>query len=161
MCFRGRIQVKANLKAKGWPGIPSCRLCGELETANHMIFGCPLSHFQWWWVKEAFRWERPPQCFEDFLCVGLNHAGSSSNHIGWAIFGALACAIWLARNDLVFNDKICSSPLNNIFKMFSMLSQSTPLALGKPEAGWKDLIERMEMALKKYHFLLRSRSGVG
>ena len=41
MCVRGRIQVAKDLKAKGWPGEPSCKLCGEEESANHLVFSCP------------------------------------------------------------------------------------------------------------------------
>jgi hypothetical protein len=30
MCFRGRIQSKADLKSKGWPGDPGCKLRDKL-----------------------------------------------------------------------------------------------------------------------------------
>jgi hypothetical protein len=44
MCFRGGANSsKTDLKAKGWPGNPSCSVRGEFETANHIILGCPLS----------------------------------------------------------------------------------------------------------------------
>jgi hypothetical protein len=66
MCFRGRIQVKSELKNKGWPGEPGCKLCGELETADHLIFQCPLSNFTWRCLKEAMGWSQTPISFEDF-----------------------------------------------------------------------------------------------
>lgn len=53
-CIRGRIQVTAELKKKGWPGDPICKLCGESGTVNHLVFGCPLSHFVWWWFKTTW-----------------------------------------------------------------------------------------------------------
>jgi hypothetical protein len=72
MCFRGRIQSKADLKSKGWPGDPGCKLCGKLETTNHLIFECPLSNFNWWCVRETLGWPRTPTSFDDFSSmVGL------------------------------------------------------------------------------------------
>jgi hypothetical protein len=33
-----------------------CKLCGKLETADHLIFQCPLSNFTWRCLKEAMGW---------------------------------------------------------------------------------------------------------
>jgi hypothetical protein len=160
MCFRGRIQVAADFKAKNWPGDPCCKLCGELETAGHLIFNCPLSHFNWWWIKEAMGWERPPVCFDDFITLGLNKPGAHSNLVGWAIFGAIAWSIWLARNDLVFNNKTCGSPFANIFKMISFLSEWTVLIPARRRTEWMKMMDRVKLAAKTSYFLVRPRGGI-
>ncbi|KAG8099147.1 hypothetical protein GUJ93_ZPchr0013g37497 [Zizania palustris] len=45
LMFKGRIQVGDQLKRMNWMGNPNCKLCGQLETIDHLIFQCPLSHF--------------------------------------------------------------------------------------------------------------------
>jgi hypothetical protein len=52
----------------------------------------------------------------------------------WAIFGAVAWAIWIIRNDHEFNNKLCGSPLAHLFKMSSFMSQWTCLLGSKDEA---------------------------
>ena len=96
MCVSGRVQVAKDLKAKGWPGEPGCKLCGELESVNHLIFCCPLSHFCWWWVKIALNWEYPPNNFDYFLCLGLGPPRAWKNYLGWTILGTVAWTIWLS-----------------------------------------------------------------
>jgi hypothetical protein len=48
---------------------------------------------------------------EDFsvLILILHRGGVKQKIRAWAIFGAVAWAIWLMRNDLVFNNKLCGS----------------------------------------------------
>ena len=161
MCLRGRIQVAVDLKAKGWPGKPSCKLCGELETANHLIFGCPLSHFGWWGLSSALTWGKPPGNFDDFLEIGLGKPGFRLNYLGWMVFGAFAWTTWLARNDFVFNNKLCNSPAANMYKTVSLLSQWTSLVPAKRKQEWSTMLEQLKTYLKNLHFLLRPRSGVG
>ena len=153
MCLRGQIQVAKDLKSKGWPGEPGCKLCGKLESVNHLIFGCPLSHFCWWWLKSALGWPKPPSNFEDFLSMGLKQSGAKSNYLGWAIFGVLIWTIWLSRNDFVFNNNLSSSPTTNIYKFLSLMSQWTPLLPAKRKKDWLILLDQLKVSAKNMHFL--------
>lgn len=71
-----------------------------------------MSHFLWWGLRETFSWERPPLSCEDFLDIAMKDQKKFVVGMTWEIFGAAAWSIWLARNDLVFNKKVVSSPLN-------------------------------------------------
>jgi hypothetical protein len=53
MCIRGRSQVTADLEAKVWLGEPGCKMSGEFGTVSHLLFGCSVSHFTCWCLKEA------------------------------------------------------------------------------------------------------------
>ena len=161
MCFRGRIQVTAELKKKGWPGDPICKLCGESETAAHLIFNCPLSHFLWWAIKETFGWDHPPASFDDFVDVALRIPGCGANFRGWAIFGAASWAIWLARNDFVFNNKLVSSPLSNLFSMSSLLNQWSCLLPARRETSWELMLEQVKVKIRSLQLLIAPRRGVG
>jgi hypothetical protein len=119
-----------------------------------------LSPFDWWWIKEAMGWERPPVCFGDFITLGLNKPGAHSNLVGWAIFGAIAWSSWLARNDLVFNNKTCGSPFANIFKMISFLSEWTVLIPARRRTEWMKMMDRVKLAAKTSYFLVRPRGGI-
>lgn len=44
MCIIGKIQVTEELK-KGWQGEEGCQLCGRKESANHLLFTCPVAFF--------------------------------------------------------------------------------------------------------------------
>ena len=152
--------MTADLIAKGWPRQPGCKLCGELETAMHLVFCCPLSHFNWWCVRDAFGWEHPPRSFEDFIEVALSKTGSKSNRLCWAIAGALEWSIWTSRHDAVFNRKICSSALSNVFKTISFLTQWTALLPEKLKARWRSMVEKLRMVASKYKVVL-ARHGIG
>jgi hypothetical protein len=53
----------------------------------------------------------------------VSRGGVKEKCVMWAIFGAVAWAIWIIRNDHVFNNKICGLPLAHLFKMSSLMSQ--------------------------------------
>ena len=161
MCYRGRIQVTENLKEKGWPGEPGCSLCGELETANHLVFCCHVSHFNWWIMAEAFRWRRPPRNFEEFISITLKQPGSGDNGLGWALFGALSWSIWTTRNDLVFNRKTCSSSIAIMYKTIVLLSQWKLLVSAKHKEKWCKMVEKLQMATRTFQALFQNRKGVG
>ena len=161
MCFRGRIQVTKELKAKNWPGDPVCKLCGEWETADHLIFHCPPSHFLWWALKETFGWDHPPISFDDCLMMVMKRSGLGSSLMGWAICGAAFWSIWLARNDFVFNNKLCSSPLSNLFSMSSFLTQWKCMLPAKHKDHWEQMVGRLKMKLRSLQLLVYPRSGVG
>ena len=90
--------------------------------------------------------------FEECVEIVLGAPGARSNYLGWAIIGVLSWTIWLTRNDLVFNDIVCSSPCNNVFKTISLLTQWARTAPAKREQGWK-LMLQTQFGVEKSAFL--------
>ena len=161
MFFRGRIPVTAELKTKGWPGDPICKLFGETKTAAHLIFNCRLSHFLWWALKETFGWDHQPVSFDDFVDVALRAPGDGSNFVGWAICGAAAWTIWLASNDYVFNNKLGASSLTNMFSVSSLLNQWKCMSPARRKARWEAMVERVKLTTRKLQLLISPRRGAG
>jgi hypothetical protein len=73
--------VTMDHKSKGWHGELGYTYYGELESANHLIFQCPVSNFQWC-VTEALGWSRRPESFDDLMSISMCKPGDSSNYIG-------------------------------------------------------------------------------
>ena len=93
--------------------------------------------------------------------MALGKSGSKNNRIAWALFGAISWALWITRNDLVFNRKVCSSPLVNLHKVISFFSQWKVLLPEKLKKGRDDLVEKLMLAAKNLQLLSFSRIGVG
>lgn len=91
--------------------------------------------------------------FEECVEIVLGAPGARSNDLGWAVIGALSWTIWLTRNDLVFNDIVCSSPCNNVFKTIPLLTQWARMAPGKREQGWKLMLDKLNLESKNLHSL--------
>ena len=68
----------------------------------------------------------------------------------WSLFAAVAWALWLTRNDMVFNQKVCRSPLQVVFKAVAFLGQWKSLLPDKKKAATIALIDKlMEGAIKE------------
>ena len=111
-------------------------------------------------MKETFGWERTPGSFQDFFEVALKNPGAASNHLGWAVLGALAWATWTSRNDMVFNHKFCSSALTNIYKTISNFSQWRVLLPDKRKTSWDATLEKLKTTTRGLQ-LMMARRGVG
>lgn len=83
--------------------------------------------------------------------MALKSPGTGTNYLGWAMIGAVLWSIWLTRNDYVFNNKLCSSPANLVFKIISLVSQWTALAPVKREKKWTALLDKLKLATKELH----------
>lgn len=40
-----KIQSAEQLVKRKWPGDTNCKMCGQIETTNHIIFWCALAQF--------------------------------------------------------------------------------------------------------------------
>jgi hypothetical protein len=47
LVMKDRIQSAAELSKRHWEGDTDCKLCGQLETAQHILFTCPLPQSVW------------------------------------------------------------------------------------------------------------------
>ncbi|PNT63591.1 hypothetical protein BRADI_4g17885v3 [Brachypodium distachyon] len=83
--IQGRIQVTEELAKKGWPGERGCKLCGEPETADHVLLLCPIASFVWVILRDSFGWSAAPQSFGDFRALCLLKEGPSRHK--WCVQG--------------------------------------------------------------------------
>jgi len=60
MAFNDRIQAAVQLKKKKWSGQEECKLCGERETVDHILFLCPVALFMWTLIRETCGLTRAP-----------------------------------------------------------------------------------------------------
>lgn len=127
MMVKRRIQAAKQLKKMKWPGSPHCKLCGEIEDVNHLIFRCPPKKFWWCCVRDAFNWDSAPNSCAEML----RRLKKPGNHVNIPILCTMAAgswAIWLTRNDWVFHDKLLLDVIQLPYKAISFLQQWKPLA---------------------------------
>lgn len=153
MCVKGRIQVTDELLHKGWQGEEGCQLCelcGLPETAQHLTFTCPIAFYCGSFIRDCLGWGRTPtSCAKKFELV-MPQEGRVANHKFWSLFAAVAWALWLTRNDMVFNQKVCRSALQVVFKAVALLGQWKSLLPDKRKVATVAVIDKlMEEAIKE------------
>ena len=113
--FNGVTLTKDNLAKRQWNGSTKCCFCNMDETIQHLFFDCHFAKFIWRVV---------------FISSGINPPSSISYLFGNWLVGinrklmylllvgasALCLAIWLSRNDVVFDKVRVSSAMQVIFK---------------------------------------------
>jgi hypothetical protein len=62
-----KLQVATSLKNRGCKGDIACCLCGEVESTNHVFFGCSISRFAWCCLRDAFSWAGCPSNWSDLM----------------------------------------------------------------------------------------------
>jgi hypothetical protein len=83
---------------------------------DHIFFSCPLAEFAWSLIGEALGWEGYLRSMQELVTTWLSGKFRVSYQIGLACFVALACAIWLTRNNICIRKKFpnktwgCHSP---------------------------------------------------
>ena len=53
MAFHDRIQSAAQLRKRKWAGAKECKMCGVVETTDHILFTCLVAAFLWVFMKET------------------------------------------------------------------------------------------------------------
>ena len=143
MVYHDRIQAVVQLKKRNWDGAVECKLCGEIETSDHILFQCPVALFLWVFLKQTFSWAAYPSSFgalmENLL---LNNKGRVRHLYLFLCAGAL-WMLWKTRNDLVFNAKIVPAPVVVIHKTIALLTQWKILLKKKDRAKMELMIEEM------------------
>jgi hypothetical protein len=122
LMLKGRIQAAKQLKKMNWSGSLLCKLCGAEEDVDHIIFRCPPAQFLWCCYRDVFHWDMIPTSRSDLLDLIQNQRGVR-NRILWYLFAAGAWAIWLVRNDWVFNDKLLNNAVSLPYKAVSFMKQ--------------------------------------
>lgn len=155
LAIRGKIQSAVQLKKFNWEGSEFCQLCDRSEDAVHICFNCPIATFAWCVCRDALDWGRIPFNFEDFFRL-YGFDTSKTSRLNTMILAALIWTLWSARNDMIFRNKLISSPLIISFRLIGFLLQWKILL--KPEKAHD--LEMKTQAMQGVLVSLR-RAGIG
>lgn len=130
LMIKGRLQVAKQLKKMKWPGSPLCKLCGVEEDVDHLMFRCPPTQFLWCCFRDAFGWDRIPTDRSKMLDI-IQHQRGVDNKTLWVYVAAGIWAIWLIRNDWVFNNRLMKDIMTLPHRALSFAIQWRKMAPAK------------------------------
>jgi hypothetical protein len=113
---RGVTLTKDNLAKRNCQGNAKCCLCSSVETIQHLFFDCRFASFVWNTVHITFGIQ-PPNSFANLFgswLHGLCPKVKSQILLGAA---ALYWALWLNRNETIFNKASANTYIQVIFKV--------------------------------------------
>jgi hypothetical protein len=115
---KGVILTKDNLVKRKWKGDSKCNFCGLEENIRHLFFDCCMARFVWNMLYITFNIQQPKSTSHMFgswlrsFALGIR----CQIIVGMAV---MCWAIWLNRNDVVFQRKVTNSFLQVIFRELS------------------------------------------
>jgi hypothetical protein len=111
---KGVVLTKYNIARRQLKGSLKCCFCSMGETIRYLFFDCQMARFMWRIVQVSFN-ITPPINIEHMFTGWLN--GISKKLMYKIMVGAstLCCAIWLSRNDMVFNNTRAVTLMQVIF----------------------------------------------
>ncbi|KAG8059118.1 hypothetical protein GUJ93_ZPchr0002g26060 [Zizania palustris] len=123
LMLKDRIQVGDQLRRMNWRGDPHCKLCGLDETVDHLIFECGLARMLWVFVVENLEWPLHALNRRSFMEMMGNLRDNRKKLISIQVLGAIACTLWLTRNEHIFRNKICTNAFQVVHKLIAFLTQ--------------------------------------
>jgi hypothetical protein len=113
--YKGVILTKDNLVRRQWQGDRKCCFCSSNESIQHLFFDCHFAKFVWRTVHVSFNLLPPASVHNMFTgwLEGINLKLKSKILVGAS---AICWAIWLTRNDIVFDKAAAPSYLQVIFR---------------------------------------------
>jgi hypothetical protein len=139
---RGVILTKDNLVKRNWHGSTRCVFCQQDETIKHLFFQCHFARSIWSVIQVASTLY-PPTSVANVFGNWLH--GIDSRFKLLLRVGALAViwALWLSRNDKIFNDKNCSL-LQVIYRCTGILRLWLPLQRMENRDLFTEVCTRLE-----------------
>jgi hypothetical protein len=113
--WKGVILTKDNLAKRKWQGSLKCCFCNSLETIQHLFFDCPLARSVWNVVYITFG-VRPPVSFAHLLGSWVRSFPAKIRNQCLVGLAALLWALWLNRNEAVFQNSFANSFVQVIFR---------------------------------------------
>jgi predicted secreted Zn-dependent protease len=113
--WKGVILTKDNLAKRQWKGCTRCCFCSKLETIQHLFFECPMARLMWFVISVTFGITAPTSTANLFgpWLARFPHKQKALVLIGIAAF---CWALWLSRNDMVFQKSKSKSFLQVVFR---------------------------------------------
>jgi hypothetical protein len=112
---RGVLLTKDNLAKRKWKGGTDCCFCNMQETIQHLFFDCLLARLVWGIVCITFD-IRIPVSVEDVFGSWIRDFPFKQRNRVLLGVAAVCWAIWLSRNDMVFQRTRPNSCLQVIFR---------------------------------------------
>jgi hypothetical protein len=113
--WKGVILTKDNLAKRQWKGCTRCSFCSEHESIQHLFFDCPMARLMWMTISVTFGIKSPTNTADLF---GPWLASFPRRQRALVLVGvaAFCWALWLSRNDVVFQKSKTKSFLQVIFR---------------------------------------------
>jgi hypothetical protein len=99
---KGVILTKDNLAKRRWKGSTLCCSCSQEESVQHLFFECHIARAIWNIISIAFK-VRTPTNFSDLFGSWLRGWSRGMRKKILVGIAAMCWAIWISRNDVVFN----------------------------------------------------------
>jgi hypothetical protein len=95
------LLTKDNLVKRHWKGCTKCCFCAEHKTIQHLFFNCPIAQLTWGSVCFTFGVKKP-EGVGHLFGPWLRSFSSKQRNLVLISLTAICWALWISRNDLVF-----------------------------------------------------------
>jgi hypothetical protein len=112
---RGVTLTKDNLARRNWHGDKLCCFCHLTESIQHLFFECFYAKFLWRSIHLLFG-ILPPTSIDDLFQNWSKVGNKKYNTLLLTAASALLWAIWLTRNEIVFDKRKSKSLLQVLFR---------------------------------------------
>jgi hypothetical protein len=112
---KGVILTKDNLVRWHWNGDMKCCFCHYPETIQRLFLDCLYAKFLWRAVHLLFG-IAPPQSIDDIFNRWSKRTNKKHNALLLTATSALCWAIWITRNEVVFDKCRLKSFLHGLFR---------------------------------------------
>ena len=92
-----------------WLGDEHRKVCGQIETTQHIFFVYFIANYCWWTYHDALFWSLTPINLQQFLNLSSGRGDVPKPRMIF-LLACICWSLWLIRNDFVFNNKIITSP---------------------------------------------------
>jgi hypothetical protein len=107
-------------------------------------------------IRDTFGKRQAPAGREEFVTLFILGAEADMRQVWWFVAAGLFWALWLTRNECVFQHKVLSSPFQPIYRAISLSYCS-----GSSWWGRKDCLIKVEEAILKIEEKVRSLNSGG
>lgn len=143
MAFHDKIQSAVQLRKRKWAGPEECKLCGERETTDHILFMCPVANFMWILIRDICGLVSAPTTCAELAEILVHRRASRFGALFLFLCAGALWAIWKTRNALVFDDKLMKNPPELVHKTKAFLLNWKPLLRQADKAKLDDLLQAL------------------
>jgi hypothetical protein len=54
--YNDKVQKAEQLKKRNWSGPLECKLCGKVESVEHLFLQCAIANFCWGVIRDVLGW---------------------------------------------------------------------------------------------------------
>lgn len=143
--FQNAIPTRDNLRKRNWPGNPTCSFCHDIESADHLFFGCVFARSVWGAIGSALGASCTPKTIWQSWAWLYKYLPGGKKHY-MTIVAAVCWGIWCTRNRVTFDKCIIRSPLEAVFTACSFLMYWSGLLKGIDKENVQAGVQKMVRA---------------